>query len=182
VPEALDYEAQTARDYTRGTEAERLRLERIEPWIVGDLYEHGKVWTPWQPAEAVKMRATARAILHDPNHPADHHGDYSDAAVSSCAFCTLHGIAAAMYGPRADDDDDDPPTTPTNPPNYSGWERIYVQAGVTIPDHWREAFAWWLTADGEAENARYADALGRDVATFGLREQRGHVRAPQQTV
>lgn len=172
----LTYEEQTSRDYTRGTEAERLRLERIEPGIVG-LYEHRKCFQPWPATVARELAATARAILHDPNHPADHHGDWSDAAVSSCAVCELHGTRAAMY-PSADelpaDDDDEPPA---RTPNYAGWERIYVQARVTIPDAWRPAFAWWLTPEGEAENAAYAAALARDVATFGLHDQRGHVAA-----
>lgn len=162
----LDYETQTFRDYTRGTEAERLRLERIEPGIVG-LYEHGKCFRQWPYLEARKMRDTARAILHDPQHPANHHGDYDQLSVTSCSFCVLHGIAGAMY---PDDEHD-----ATKGPNYSGWERLYVQAGVTIPDAWRPAFAWWLTSEGMDENASYAAALARDVATFGLHDGRGHV-------
>jgi hypothetical protein len=157
------------RDYTRGTEAERLRLERLEPFTVG-LWQHGRTWQPWPLEQARKDRATARAILFDPNHVAEHHGDWSELSVTSCGTCELNGTRAAMFPSDPSEHDD------SQGPNYSGWERLYVQAGATIPDAWRESFARWLTPEGEAENSRYAECLGRDIATHGLRDPRGLVR------
>lgn len=167
MSEALTYEQKIARDYTRGTEHERLRLERLEPYAIGDLYEHGKCWQPWPKDEAEKMRAAARAILFDPNHAAEHHGDWSEIAMESCAVCVLSGTTGAIY--PSDEHDD------SRGPNWAGWERIYVQTGATIPDAWRETFADVL----DGENQSYSDALGRDIVTFGLRDPRGIVRAPR---
>jgi hypothetical protein len=50
-------------------------------------------------------------------------------------------------------------------PNYAGWARVYVQAGRAIPRHWRRAFR----AELRSENRQYAEALARDVVTYGVR-------------
>jgi len=49
-------------------------------------------------------------------------------------------------------------------PNYSGWARVYVQAGKTIPEKYREAFILELTS----ENARYREALLQDIKSNGV--------------
>lgn len=50
-------------------------------------------------------------------------------------------------------------------PNYAGWARVYVEAGVSIPAKWRKAF--------EAERARtdnpaYTKKLEEVIAHFGV--------------
>lgn len=49
-------------------------------------------------------------------------------------------------------------------PNYSGWARIYVQAGRTIPKIIAKAFIKEL----ESDNKAYANALKADIAYYGL--------------
>jgi len=152
-----DYESELFGEYVNACESRRLELERLEPYAVG-LYEHGKCWAPWSQVEAKRERAIARRILWDPTHAASHHGDWSKLARDNCSACVLSGSSG------------------DTPPNYAGWHRIYVQAGAVIPDDWRPDFAALLKVRTvEDGNLAYADALGRDVVTFGLADPRGVV-------
>lgn len=49
-------------------------------------------------------------------------------------------------------------------PNYSGWARVYVQAGEPI----RKAQAKAFLKELESDNKAYADALKNDIIHFGL--------------
>lgn len=71
----------------------------------------------------------------------------------NCQHCCLHG--------------DGLPNTADGKglePNYSGWARIYVQAGRAIPRRFAAAFE----AEKNSENTSYANALKEDVAYYGL--------------
>lgn len=50
-------------------------------------------------------------------------------------------------------------------PNYSGWARLYVQAGRTIPVRFARAFAEEL---GRTDNYSYVAALRDDIEYFGV--------------
>jgi hypothetical protein len=49
-------------------------------------------------------------------------------------------------------------------PNYSGWARIYVQAGRTIPARFAAAFE----KEKQSDNKLYAEALADDIAHYGV--------------
>lgn len=51
-------------------------------------------------------------------------------------------------------------------PNYSGWHRLYVQAGRTIPARFSCAFVDALNLE-TATNLPYVDALIEDIKYFG---------------
>lgn len=49
-------------------------------------------------------------------------------------------------------------------PNYAGWARVYVQAGIPVPARFAEAFIAQMRSD----NTLYAEALARDIALYGV--------------
>jgi len=108
---------------------------------------------PWSATEARNYAASARRELGgDADHRAGHPDDDEASrhlTRENCAACVLAG-----YGSDTDDE-----------PNYSSWQRIYVEAKARIPRRYRNAFV--DTLNGE-ENTRYADALARSIATFGV--------------
>ena len=104
---------------------------------------------PWSPEDAARLRATACRLFRC-DYP---HGS-SQLERENCGACTLRG-----YRPR------DAEYKRTDGPNYAGWARDYVQAGYSIPRQWRKAFE----RETASSNLRYAQALARDVATWGVR-------------
>lgn len=76
----------------------------------------------------------------------------------NCAQCCLGG-----YEPRGGFGDDF--SVRRDGPNVGGWTRTYVASGRAIPVEWKAAFMAALDSD----NRGYADALARDIATFGIR-------------
>jgi hypothetical protein len=104
----------------------------------------------WSESEAANLQRTARRLFRDHGHTG-----YADKLTrDNCGACALAGYGESTDGGRA-------PLAP----NYAGWARDYVQAGRGIPARWVDAFG----AELSGENQRYADALRRDVATFGAR-------------
>lgn len=105
----------------------------------------------WTPKEARQHRLIAQRIysVHDHNP-----SDRDKLTRENCAACILHG-----YRPQ------DSELKRSEGPNYAGWARILVEAGVTIPAVWREAFA----AERASDNHRYAEALERSILTYGVR-------------
>lgn len=95
----------------------------------------------WSGMEARALRAAAWQCLSK-------HSAHSDKlARDNCGACALVGRGAEGSGP-----------------NYEGWARIYVQAGVEIPAKWGDAFLRELHSD----NASYSHALELDIATWGI--------------
>lgn len=85
----------------------------------------------------------------------DHQGHGTTLERSNCGACVLNGYGDQLNGkPYA--------------PNYSGWARVYVQAGRNIPNRYVEAFAEEL----KSENKLYADALREDIAYYSLNSSR----------
>lgn len=106
----------------------------------------------WPADEARQIRAMAVDSLT--NH--GHAGYWDELTRSACGACALDG-----YGAFAEDG---------RPymPNYGAWARIYIQAGRPIPPEYRDAFRLELAgSDPDDPNLRYADALRRDIVTFG---------------
>lgn len=101
----------------------------------------------WSADEAADYRRTALRMFRDHGHA----GYWDEMTRDSCGTCALNG-----WG-----DDREPGTVE---PNYAGWERLYVQAGRTIPARYTEAFR--QAVDG-TDNPRYDAALALDIATFG---------------
>lgn len=106
----------------------------------------------WEAVEAQRMRRLALLQLTDHGHSWSFR-DRDDRQLTreNCAACVLNG-----YGDRDEPGD--------RAPNYAGWARVYVQAGNVIPKKYRAAFDAELASD----NAAYAAALARDIATFGV--------------
>jgi hypothetical protein len=50
-------------------------------------------------------------------------------------------------------------------PNYSGWARIYVEAGKHVPKKWHTAFLLELH---RTDNMPYVEALKKSIKTFGV--------------
>lgn len=143
----------TYKQYVYGTEQERLTYERAHP--DGTLYEHRRVYEPWEPEEADQQRRMAIQLIRgDEWHRS---GACRSGRVwerMSCSTCALLG-----YEPR--EGWGDGYSVKRDGPNYGGWERAYVQAGQPIPAKWRIAFVQ------EGDNEAYYDALGRDIVTYG---------------
>lgn len=72
----------------------------------------------------------------------------------NCVYCCLRGIGK----PNTADEKE-------KEPNYSGWARLYVQAGKIIPEKFKEAFYNQLNSD----NKLYAEALQEDIKKYGLK-------------
>lgn len=94
---------------------------------------------PWTEVEAKHYQNTARQCF---KHDYDH-GAKSDPL--NCQGCALRE------------------TSRTDGPNVAGWARLFVEARMPIPGHWRKAFESEL----RSKNKRYAEALARSIATFG---------------
>ena len=106
--------------------------------------------TPWTPTEAKQLRLIARQLFKCDRH--DQHDQYRE----HCGACVLRGYLSRSA--RADG------MTESTGPNHAGWARVYVEAGETIPQQWRDAFR----LERQSENKAYAQALERDIATFGI--------------
>ncbi|GAC1550404.1 MAG: hypothetical protein NVS3B16_24810 [Vulcanimicrobiaceae bacterium] len=111
----------------------------------------------WTAEKARELRAQAYALLTRHDHGAVPRNDREEANLvrSNCGACVLNG-----YRDRDDDENH-----AHQGPNYAGWARIYTQAGLAIPRIWVGAFARELV--DKDKNAHYAEALARDIATFG---------------
>lgn len=105
----------------------------------------------WPDSEAKQLRLVAKQLFKCDMH--EQHDEYRD----QCGACVLRGYLSESA--IADG------FTAESGPNYAGWARCYVQAGVPIPLHWRQAFEEQRNSD----NKPYARALERDIATFGLK-------------
>lgn len=127
--------------------------DRLEPWPAVSDREN--------PAS---MRRLAGQLFR---HRADHHGDWSVDARMSCGGCALHG----WYNPA----DPEQSEWIETGPNYSGWHRVYIEAGRPIPRmladgrpvRWSTDFLDALDLD-QSDNHRYSKALARSVVTFGV--------------
>lgn len=108
----------------------------------------------WGPETRVRFAREARYALRDHGHETEF-VDAADEKLTreNCGACALDG-----YGAHADGD-----TAPLAP-NYAGWARIYVKAGMRVREEWHAGFL----AELEDENERYREALHRDVRTFGV--------------
>lgn len=108
----------------------------------------------WDEAKAKTLKGQARGLMrHDHEWTWSFEGE-EEMTRDSCGACALAG-----YGESAEDG-------PLEP-NYGGWARVYVEAGVAIPKRYREAFE----ATRQGDNLLYAEGLERDIATFGLHWQ-----------
>lgn len=106
----------------------------------------------WTDNDARNMRAIARQLFK--------HGDWrheSDLERESCSACVLGGFLSASA--IADG------AKPEDGPNYAGWARVYVEAGVPVPEKWRAAFE----AQRQSDNRAYAAALEASIETFGVK-------------
>ncbi len=81
----------------------------------------------------------------------DHIGTGTTQERENCGACVLNG-----YGDKKNGE----PVAP----NYSGWARIYVQAGRMIPAKYWNVFQAELSSDNKA----YANALMEDCKHYGL--------------
>lgn len=93
----------------------------------------------WSDNEARHHAAIARRLFAE-GHSYPHEGVDTD----NCSYCALT---------QGGDDG----------PNYAGWARIYIEAGVAIPNRWREEFQKELNSD----NRLYGYALRKSILTFG---------------
>lgn len=91
---------------------------------------------PWNTTEAEHYKRTAMQCLrHDYNH--------TKADPLNCGGCALRiGNGSG--------------------PNYAGWQRVYVEAGLVIPRKWKRAFYSAFTGRNQA----FALALARSCKTF----------------
>lgn len=95
---------------------------------------------PWSEKEATHHRNTAlQCFKHDYDHGSKPDPD-------NCGGCALRGLG-----------------TEDGKPNYCGWARIYVEAGMAIPLAWEADFQ----AERHSSNKLYAAALERSIVTFG---------------
>jgi hypothetical protein len=100
----------------------------------------GVTSSPWPADEASSLRSSARNCWQHYDYP--HRKD-----VDNCGACALEAMSD------------------TEPPNYAGWLRIYLELGRAIPrQHYHAEMEY-----AERENPRYRDAIMRDIATYGLR-------------
>lgn len=107
----------------------------------------------WPEEEATSLRRMARHQLTTHGHPWVF-TDPADASLTreNCAACALTTIETR--------DTDDGLLQPA----YCSWERVYVQAGRPVPLRFVPAL------EAELNTGRgYADALARDLATWGIR-------------
>lgn len=82
----------------------------------------------------------------------EHEGTGTTLERSNCSACVLQGYSDRKNGkPYA--------------PNYAGWARVYVQAGIQIPVRYMEAFKQEL----KSKNTLYAKALREDIETYGAK-------------
>lgn len=113
---------------------------------------------PWNDEEAQKERSQARSYLYgDEFHNRGGCRREGRLGQENCAQCCLAG-----YEPRGGFGDGY--SVKRDGPNVAGWTRVYVQAERSIPRYWSDAFIDALNSDNRA----YADALARDIATFGV--------------
>jgi len=110
-----------------------------------------KLATAWAATEAKQLRLIALQLFRCDEH--EQHDDYRD----QCGACVLKGYLSDSA--KADGYDE------SEGPNYAGWARCYVQAERTVPFQWFGAFCDSLTSN----NTAYANALKRDIATWGVR-------------
>lgn len=95
---------------------------------------------PWTPEEAKHHHNTAvQCFRHDYDHGITPDPD-------NCGGCAIRGLG-----------------TEDGKPNYCGWARCYVEAGISMPLAWKADFE----AELNSGNAPYALALKRSIATFG---------------
>ncbi len=105
---------------------------------------------PWDAATARREALIARQLVNMHGHafPAD------ELTRENCGACMLkEGLTQLIHQRKH-----------AERPNYAGWARAYVQAGVYVP---------WSALVREIvgnDNAAYVDALKRDIVTYGLRE------------
>lgn len=111
----------------------------------------------WAPDEARRLAATARRMFRDHGH-----GSAMDRLTrENCGACVLGG-----YGALDESSEGGSPLAP----NHAAWARTYIQANRPIPQEWRAAFVHELNGSpyrNGPRNLRYADALRRDILTFG---------------
>ncbi len=118
---------------------------------------------PWPTDERRHLEQTAGQCLYShglggPPYCGDtakERRDDENLCRANCGACVLGGYH------DLDDDEHDR----RDGPNYSGWARIYVEAGRTIPRKWKAAF---LRELDRTDNALYLAALVRDIQTWGI--------------
>ena len=100
-------------------------MAKIEREYIDLLRGEARAWSPWTPDEQKQggnNRDTARALLcrHDHEPLATIPKRERDMVKDNCGACAL-----ARAGKDA--------TNPDDRPNYSGWLRVYLQAGEAVP-------------------------------------------------
>ena len=94
---------------------------------------------PWSDREAWHYKNTAQSCFR-------HSYQHSTPDPDNCCACAL----------RVETDPDGP--------NVAGWARLFVEAGYSMPELWRDAFNRELNSS----NIMYAAALKRSLLTFGM--------------
>lgn len=111
---------------------------------------HKVIAQTWSRDEKYQLRGQAfRLLTHDHGADEDNSKISSDPLVrANCGACALSiPLQAIAAGKKF------------RAPNYSGWERIYIQAGKRVP-------ANYLYRVLTGENEFYAEGLSRDLVTY----------------
>ena len=102
---------------------------------------------PWDDDEAKTMRRNALQQFKRHDHDAC---ETDDLVLDNCCACVLRGRNALSMAEGGG-------------PNVSGWGRLYVEAGISIPKRWERTFLNEIASSNKA----YALALRRSIITFG---------------
>lgn len=124
--------------------------------FVDFIRDEARAYTPWSPDELKQggnSRAVARQLMSRHDHgPLDRmRASEREMMRDNCGACALA---------RAGKDT----TDPNQRPNYSGWLRVYIQAGEAVPQAWLEA----EMVESAKENPAYYNAIMRDIATHSI--------------
>lgn len=111
---------------------------------------------PWSTNERRQFHVTARQVFDNPDVHPRLCRSWKPWERASCSGCVLRGyhVRDGKGSFRRDE----------GGPDYAGWARIYVEAGIPIPLIWKAAFA----RERASDNRRYAEALERSIVTFGV--------------
>lgn len=112
----------------------------------------------WNNKEIKFLRSSACLhFLH--NH--DLYFSSSALTLDNCGACLLLGRNASDISP-----------------NYVGWEKLYVEAGKSIPLVWKKAFDAAIFKSGK--DSVYQEELRKSINTFGYPKFYDHLTTPIQ--